>query len=72
MYLKCGFLFCENEHGLGEVTFPRIEEMDAEDIRQRLLYPPTEAQTRRDAKKLGWRRIHRADYCPGCVANEEV
>ena len=27
MIQKCKLLFCDNEHGFGDVTFPKIDDM---------------------------------------------
>lgn len=67
VHRTCGVIFCENEHGTGEVTFPDLEQMSAYDLQQRFVNSPTQAQTRREAKAAGWRRIYGADYCPACV-----
>lgn len=66
MHRKCGIIFCENEHGTGEVTFPNLNEMDVAELHQRFINSPTEAQTRVEAKKAGWTRVNGADYCPQC------
>jgi hypothetical protein len=56
-------LFCDNEHGTGDVMFP--EDL-VEDIRN-FVEARTATQLRRDAKKAGWSKVGRADYCPGCT-----
>lgn len=53
-------LYCDNEHGTGDVTFPDDGVFDWE------RFPSAEA-VRKAARKEGWRRIQRADYCPSCV-----
>lgn len=67
MHRKCGVIFCANEHGTGEVTFPDLERMSVQQLLQRFVDSPTEAQTRREAKAAGWRRVNGEDYCPMCV-----
>jgi hypothetical protein len=62
-------IFCENEHGCGDVTFPNLEQMSVYELQQRFVNSPTEGQTRREAKASGWRRVNGADYCPQCVEN---
>lgn len=69
MHRKCGVIFCANEHGLGDVTFPDLEAMSLHELVQRFVNSPTEAQTRREAKAAGWRRVNGEDYCPQCVEN---
>lgn len=67
MHRKCGVIFCDNEHGSGEVTFPDLEHMSVYELQQRFIEPPPEKQTRREAKAAGWQRVNGADYCPQCV-----
>lgn len=67
MHRKCGVIFCANEHGFGEITFPDLEQMSVYELQMRFVNPPTEAQTRREAKAAGWRRVNKEDYCPQCV-----
>ena len=52
---------------MGEVTFPDLGQMSMYELEQRFVDSPTEAQTRREAKSAGWRRVNGADYCPQCV-----
>jgi hypothetical protein len=56
-------LFCDNEHGVGDITFPRIDELSEE----MFIYPRTTAQLRKEAKKAGWKHIRGNDYCNDCV-----
>lgn len=67
MFRKCGVIFCANEHGIGEVTFPYLQTMSLDELQQMFVKSTTEAQTRRDAKAFGWRRVNGEDYCPQCV-----
>jgi hypothetical protein len=56
-------IFCDNEHGFGNVTFPRIDELTDEDF----ISPRTTKQLRVEAKKAGWTRIRKSgDYCDMC------
>jgi hypothetical protein len=56
-------LFCDEEHGIGDVTFPELENLTIVDFIQ----PRTARQIRADAKKAGWTRDRRGrDYCEGC------
>ncbi|MDR3797999.1 MAG: hypothetical protein P4K93_07590 [Terracidiphilus sp.] len=57
-------LFCDNEHGCGDVTFPDLHEVEASDV----INPPTLKGLRREAHAAGWKRHNGADYCPDCVA----
>jgi hypothetical protein len=59
-------LFCDNEHGMGEITYPDFRG-DDEVLRQHFVNSPTAAQLRKDAKKEGWSRHAGADYCPMCT-----
>jgi len=67
MIRKCQLLFCDNEHGVGEVTFPDISKMAPDDIHQELVKDHPVIQLRREAKQAGWGRVNGADYCPGCM-----
>ena len=67
LHRKCGVIFCENEHGFGDVTFPDLETMSVFDLQQRFIEPPPESKTRREAKAVGWGRVNKADYCPQCM-----
>ena len=55
-------IYCDQEHGTGDVAFPDLDAVNWIDG------PATAATLRREARKLGWRRIMGADYCPDCVA----
>ncbi len=54
MFRKTGLLFCANEHGVGDVTFPSLHEMSEQEILALFISPPAEAETRRKAKADGW------------------
>jgi hypothetical protein len=69
MHRKCGVIFCENEHGTGDVTFPDLKSMDPYELQQRFIESPTERVTRREARAAGWGRVNKADYCPQCMEN---
>jgi hypothetical protein len=59
-------LFCDNEHGMGDVTYPDLF-LPIEQLRQFFIEPPTVVQLRREAKKAGWSRHAGGDYCPQCT-----
>jgi hypothetical protein len=60
MIRKAIQIYCDNEHGTGDVTFPEDGIFDPfENVRAESL--------RRRARAAGWRRIMGADYCPSCV-----
>jgi hypothetical protein len=60
-------IFCDNEHGTGDVCFPDVAYQGAPDITDNFINTRTAKQLRREAKKAGWRVIYGADYCPSCV-----
>ena len=60
-------LFCDNEHGTGDVCFPDIDKMDGFDIKQVLIKGNTAKELRKEAKKAGWGKINGGDYCPACM-----
>jgi hypothetical protein len=61
-------LFCDNEHGLGEVTFPEVNRLDE----QALINPLSVRELRRRAKAEGWTRHNKADYCPSCSCDDPL
>jgi hypothetical protein len=67
MIRKCSILFCDNDHGSGDVTFPDVASMDAYEIQQMFINEPTLEISRRNAKQAGWGRVNGADYCPMCL-----
>lgn len=56
-------LFCDNEHGTGDVTFPDLHDVDAPDV----INSPTFRELRKRARAAGWKQHNGADYCPDCV-----
>ena len=64
---KLNFLFCENEHGTGDVCFPDVSRIDAYDI----VEGNTVREVRKAAKQEGWGRVNGGDFCPGCMATME-
>lgn len=67
MILKFHLICCENEHGKGDVVFPDLTTLDGFEIAQAASKGMPPADVRREAKKLGWGRVHGGDYCPGCM-----
>ena len=64
MIRKCLFIFCDNEHGTGDVSFPDVETLLPHEVVEK---EQTIGSLRRLAKQQGWRRLNGADYCPACV-----
>lgn len=60
-------MFCDNEHGTGDVCFPDIDKMDSFDVKQVLIKGNTAKELRKEAKQAGWGRINGGDYCPACM-----
>lgn len=63
-------LFCENEHGTGDITFPDLDELSSADLKEEFIYRKGSSQLRKLAKLAGWGRINGGDYCPGCMEPE--
>lgn len=64
-------LFCEEEHGAGDRTFPDLMDLDSKMF---IDGAPTAAQLRKLAKEHGWTRCNGGDYCNTCSAgvNDEL
>jgi len=69
MIHKLPILFCANEHGFGNVTFPDLDHMDTFKIHQAAIEPVGIGKLRKDAKAAGWGRVNGEDYCPDCMSN---
>ena len=67
MVRNCFFIFCENEHGTGDVCFPDLDTLEAFDTKQAIIQSNSKRQVRADAKKAGWGRVNGGDYCPACM-----
>jgi hypothetical protein len=68
MTRKWLILFCDNEHGTGDVCFPDVVRMDGRDIQQALINGGKNASSlRKAAKQEGWGRVNGGDYCPSCM-----
>jgi hypothetical protein len=59
-------IFCDNEHGTGDVTYPDFYQESAE-LAQYFIVSLSLKETRKAAKKAGWSRHNGADYCPQCT-----
>ena len=71
MTRKCALLFCDNEHGTGDVTFPDINAMTSDEINQVFIQSPTTKMLRSEAKLAGWGKVNGGDYCPACMEGME-
>lgn len=67
MTKKATLLFCDNEHGSGDVTFPDVKALDGFDIQQHFIAEASIGALRKAAKQAGWGRVNGGDYCPGCM-----
>jgi hypothetical protein len=67
MIRKCQLLFCDNDHGTGDVTFPDLDALDAYGTKQLFIDGSDVKSLRKAAKQEGWGRVNGADYCPGCM-----
>jgi hypothetical protein len=60
-------IFCDNEHGTGDVCFPDVYAQHAQELTDNFINNQTAKQLRREAKKVGWSVLYGADYCPSCT-----
>ncbi len=67
MIRSARLIFCDNEHGSGDVTFPDIYGETSHETCQHFISPATAKILRKAAKQEGWGVINGADYCPGCM-----
>lgn len=67
MIRKCQIIFCENEHGTGDVCFPDVVAMDGHDIQRAFIEGHTTGSLRKAAKEAGWGRVNGGDFCPSCM-----
>jgi len=67
MINKCSILFCDNEHGSGDVCFPDIATLDPFTVMQTFIKGNSTRELRAEAKKAGWGRVNGGDYCPACM-----
>lgn len=61
-------IFCDNEHGMGDVTFPSLDR-EVGDLQAEYVAPQTVKQLRASAKAAGWSRLRGQDFCPDCTEN---
>jgi hypothetical protein len=61
-------IFCDNEHGIGDQTFPDTREIQPHHFTDG---PVSAALRRKEAKKAGWGRVAGLDYCPICMESEK-
>ena len=62
-------IFCDEEHGTGDVTFPDLRALTPAGYVSQSGEEkgPTAAELRKKAKAVGWGRINGGDFCPGCM-----
>ena len=61
-------IFCENEHGTGDVCFPDIGTMDDYAVKQLIIAgKSTIGALRKEARQAGWGRVNGGDFCPACM-----
>ena len=58
-------LFCDNEHGNGDVTFPDLRHVEPTDIVNG--GSATTKHLRAETAKSGWRHYRGSDYCEMCA-----
>lgn len=59
-------VFCDNEHGIGDVSFPETPRVEMEGN-------ATAKSIWAEARKAGWKKIGGRHYCQSCVeCMEEV
>lgn len=71
MIRKAQLLFCDNEHGTGDVCFPDLTAKNSFEIQQVFIEGNDVRSLRAAAKKAGWGRVNGGDYCPSCMAGME-
>jgi hypothetical protein len=68
---RAAVLFCDNEHGTGDVLFTGFSELP--DLEEAAMYtaPISVVELRRRARKAGWSRSGNVDFCPICTECEK-
>jgi hypothetical protein len=56
-------LFCSEDHGSGDQTFPCIADLDTDSF----IRPASTRELRSQARTAGWRCIKGRDFCESCV-----
>ena len=59
-------IFCEEQHGTGDITFPDMSTLNEQQFVDNDV-PMTVPQLRKKAKAAGWGRVNGGDYCPSCM-----
>lgn len=72
MHRTAKVLFCDNEHGIGDVTFPDVDGLSSAELKQHFIRSVSLADLRKEAKEAGWTRAQGVDYCPGCSGSDAV
>jgi hypothetical protein len=62
-------IFCDNEHGTADVSFPALGDLETQTLIDNV---ETVGTLRKKAKAAGWTRVNGADYCPGCSDVDEL
>lgn len=70
MTRKAIIIFCDNEHGTGDVCFPDLTTLSGFEFQQALINGNTIGSVRRAAKAAGWSRVDGVDYCPACTESQ--
>lgn len=69
MTRKAIILFCDNEHGTGDICFPDLTKLSGFEFQEVLIKGNTVGSVRRAAKAAGWGRVGGVDYCPACMGS---
>ncbi|MGE4183332.1 MAG: hypothetical protein AB7J34_26235 [Limisphaerales bacterium] len=72
MIRKAQILFCDNEHGTGDVCFPDLTTLSGFEFQQKLIEGNSVGAVRRAAKAAGWGKVNGGDYCPDCMESMEA
>lgn len=72
MIRKAQIIFCDNEHGTGDVCFPDLTTLSGFEFQQALIEGNSVGEVRRAAKAAGWGKVNGGDYCPHCMKNMEA
>jgi hypothetical protein len=64
---KTHIIFCDNEHGTGDVMFPDLTRLSGFEFAQEVIDGNDARSVRRAAKAKGWGHYRNGDYCPDCM-----